>query len=336
MSEPNLHLFIDTNILLSFYAYTNDDVEELRKLISLIKTKQLKLYLTEQVKDEFNRNRETKLRESLKEFRKPVPSGGVPRFMENYPSIKAYEASRQSLLKSQDDAIRAAMKEAEQGSIAADTLFRDLTTEAGIIEITSKVYNAAIRRMQLGNPPGKEKSLGDRINWEILLAEVTDKVDLHIVSKDGDFGSPLLPAPNSFLVEEWYRKKMSNLFLHDQLKPLLNQYFPGIKLAIDAEKRVAIERLKTSGSFASTHSAIRGLTPFLDVLTSEDIHELVTAAEVNPQITWITSDADVRGFYSKLLEIGQAGGYIDPDDQQVLQRYLAASESVNVTNEDDQ
>ena len=46
MAEPKLHLFIDTNIFLSFYAYTNDDVEELRKLISLIKTNQLKLYLT--------------------------------------------------------------------------------------------------------------------------------------------------------------------------------------------------------------------------------------------------------------------------------------------------
>lgn len=43
MLKPLLHLFIDANIFLSFYAYTNDDIEELRKLVSLIKTQQLKL-----------------------------------------------------------------------------------------------------------------------------------------------------------------------------------------------------------------------------------------------------------------------------------------------------
>jgi predicted nucleic acid-binding protein len=95
MAEPKLHLFIDTNIFLSFYAYTNDDVEELRKLISLIKTNQLKLYLTGQVRDEFNRNREAKLRDSLREFRKLVVSDSIPRFMEKYASIKAYRDSRQ-------------------------------------------------------------------------------------------------------------------------------------------------------------------------------------------------------------------------------------------------
>jgi predicted nucleic acid-binding protein len=322
MVEPKLHLFIDTNIFLSFYAYTNDDVEELRKLISLIKTNQLKLYLTGQVRDEFNRNREAKLRDSLREFRKLVVSDSIPRFMEKYASIKAYRDSRKNLLKAQDDAIIEANKEAKQGSIGADTLFRDLSTAAGIINLTDEVYDSALRRTQLGNPPGKDHSLGDRINWEILIAQIPDGTDLHIVSKDGDFGSPLGSAPNSFLVDEWATKKKSTLFLHDQLKPLLKEYFPHIKLAIDAEKRVAMERLINSGTFAWTHSAISGLTPFIDVLTSEDIHELVTAAEINSQIGAIITDEDVYTFFSKLLEIGQAGGNINPDDQKVLQKLL--------------
>jgi predicted nucleic acid-binding protein len=321
-SEPKLHLFIDTNIFLSFFAYTNDDVEELRKLISLIKTNQLKLYLTAQVKDEFNRNREAKLRDSLREFRKLAVSDSIPRFMEKYASIKAYRTSRNTLLKAQDDAIIEAMKEAEQGSMGADTLFRDLSNAAGIIKLTPKVFDSAVRRMQLGNPPGKDQSLGDRINWEVLIAELPDGSDLHIVSKDGDFGSPLRSAPNSFLVDEWATGKKGTLFLHDQLKPLLKEYFPHIKLAIDAEKRVAIENLINSGSFAWTHSAISGLTPFIDVLTSEDIHELVAAAQNNSQIEAIITDEDVHTFFSKLLQIGQADGSIDPDDEKALQKLL--------------
>ena len=37
MAKERLHLFIDTNAFLNFFAYTKDDVEELKKLVSLIK-----------------------------------------------------------------------------------------------------------------------------------------------------------------------------------------------------------------------------------------------------------------------------------------------------------
>ena len=131
MTKPKIYLFIDTNIFLSFYAYTNDDVEELRKLSSLIKTGQLKLFLTEQVKDEFYRNREEKLKESIKEFGKSTATDSIPRFMETYASIRNYRQSLQGLLKAKDEAITQAKKEAEGRSIAADTLFRELVDAAG-------------------------------------------------------------------------------------------------------------------------------------------------------------------------------------------------------------
>jgi predicted nucleic acid-binding protein len=263
-----VHLFIDTNILLSFYAYTNDDIEELRKLTKLITTKQLKLYLTEQVRDEFYRNRDAKLKESLRTFQAPSVPAGVPRFMETYPCIKEYRRALETLSKARDAAIQQAKKEAEDRSIAADTLFADISTVAKIIPTTDKVFEAATRRMNIGNPPGKPNSLGDRINWEILLDKVPDETDLHLISKDGDFGSPLLDGPNSYLVDEWRTKKHCNLALHDQLKPFLAQHFPQIKLAIDVEKRVAIDRLINSASFAGTHSVLQ---PFLDVLTPAEI-----------------------------------------------------------------
>jgi hypothetical protein len=40
-----MHLFIDTNILLSFYHFANDDLEELEKLIVLVKEKKVMLYI---------------------------------------------------------------------------------------------------------------------------------------------------------------------------------------------------------------------------------------------------------------------------------------------------
>lgn len=53
-----VNLFIDTNIFLSFYHLSGEDLEELDKLAVLIKKKQVQLLLPRQVRDEFYRNRE--------------------------------------------------------------------------------------------------------------------------------------------------------------------------------------------------------------------------------------------------------------------------------------
>ncbi len=63
-----MNLFIDTNIYLSFYHFTSDDLEELRKLIVAIHEKRIKLYVTSQLRDEFRRNREIKIADALKLF----------------------------------------------------------------------------------------------------------------------------------------------------------------------------------------------------------------------------------------------------------------------------
>jgi predicted nucleic acid-binding protein len=304
MRTDKLHLFIDTNVFLSFFAYTKDDVEELRKLASLIKTEQLKLYMTEQIRDEFYRNREKKLRESIAQFERSTESvAGVPRFMADYPQIANYNEYLNQMRKAKDEALQRAKKEAEKGILAADELFRELLKAAGLTKITKGDYLAATRRMRRGNPPGKENSLGDRINWEILLRVVPDNSELHIVSKDGDFISPLEPSmPSGFLVLEWQMKKQETVFLHTEIKSFLAKHFPQIKLAVDVEKRAAIDRLTQSGSFATTHRAIAELAPFIDALTLEEIQELVDAARNNDQIGWIGTDDDVKQFYAPLLE----------------------------------
>src|SRR5713226_1417388 len=262
MATQKLHSFIDTNAFLSFFAYTKDDVEELRKLTSLIKTQQLKLYLTEQVRDEFYRNREKKLHDSIAQFEKSTESAGIPRFMTDYPQIADYTKSLNELRKAKDEALQRAKKEAVSEKLGADSLFRELVKAAGLTGITKADYAAATRRLRRGNPPGKEDSLGDRINWEILLRVVPDESELHRVSKDGDYVSPLdATAPNGFLQDEWEKKKHATLFLHAELKPFLAQHFPKIKLAVDVEKRAAIDRLKESGSFARTHNATAELGP---------------------------------------------------------------------------
>jgi hypothetical protein len=299
----NLHVFIDTNIWLSFYAFTNDDLEELRKLVALIKKGNLKLHINGQVSDEFYRNRETKLKESIRDFSKTAIVKSMPRYMRDYPDAKNYENAVEHLEKIKDALVQRATEEAHTKELAADKLFADILAVANAGPIEPRLINTALDRRLKGNPPGKPNSLGDQIHWEYLLATVPDGSDLYLISKDGDFESVLEAGrANPFLVDEWLRQKNGALVLHTELRPFLNSKFPDIKLAVDVEKASAIERLLNSGAFSSTHTAIARLALFVDDLSWAEADKILDVGLENSQIRWIGTDSDVRTFYETIIE----------------------------------
>lgn len=298
----DLHVFIDTNIWLSFYAYNKDDLEQLRKVIALINKGKLRLYTNEQLRDEFYRNREQKLKESTQEFAKHSIPKGVPRYMNDYPEAKEYRETLAAYEKLRDSLIDRAKAEALVKELEADKLFADILAASKPAKVDAKVIQKALDRRLRGNPPGKPTSLGDQIHWELLLSEVPIGTDLHIVSKDGDFESSLNSgAANQFLADEWMREKKGALSLHTELRPFLNSKFPDIKLAVDVEKADAIERLVNSGTFASTHAAIDGLALFVDDLSWDEADKILSAGVKNSQISWIGTDDDVVALYTKLM-----------------------------------
>ncbi len=61
-----LNLFIDTNVLLSFYHLTSEDLEELKKLAALIDKGEILLFLPDQVEREFRRNRAGKIIDAMR------------------------------------------------------------------------------------------------------------------------------------------------------------------------------------------------------------------------------------------------------------------------------
>ena len=58
------NLFIDSNIWLSLYHFSNDDLAQFMKLKDLIGV-DFNILLPEQVVDEVNRNRENKIKDAL-------------------------------------------------------------------------------------------------------------------------------------------------------------------------------------------------------------------------------------------------------------------------------
>ena len=297
-----IHLFIDTSTFLTFYAYTSDNLEELKKVSDLIGAGKLKLYIPEQVSDEFQRNREGKLAQSLTEFLRGGIAQAVPRFMAEYPEAvdftdagKAYEQARAKLEKK-------ARKDAAEQLLPADSVFTTIIDAAGLIKSEEEILQKANRRRLRGNPPGKKDSVGDQINWEILLDKVPDGQDLHVVTKDGDYASALnSDSPHQFLQTEWKKKKNGSLFIHRQLKPFLNAKFSDIKLVLDIEKQLAIDSLIYSGNFSRTHSAIDELKQYLEDLIWKEAEQIFEAGISNQQISWIGTDTDVNDFYRTLM-----------------------------------
>jgi hypothetical protein len=296
------HLFIDTNVLLGFYAYSNDDLAELEKLVNILKTKVVKLYITQQVVDEFYRNRDSKLSESFEVFR-PFGNISCPSFMTSLPEYAAFKKALKAYKETRKALTEKAREQADARELLADQLFSRIVEQANVIAIDDVAYKAATRRANLGNPPGKSPhTIGDQLNWELLLHHVPNGASLHVITKDGDYGSKLNPGqPKVFLVDEWSRVKQGVLFIHEQISLFFKANYPDQDFSLDIEKKESIDALIGSSNFASTHAAIALLIPYIAFLTEEEAEEVIQGALSNSQVAWIASDSDVEDFLTKML-----------------------------------
>jgi predicted nucleic acid-binding protein len=77
-------LFTDTNVLLSFYHLTSEDIEELKKLVVLVENKEIQLIVPKQVENEFWRNRGAKISDAMKKLREAKFNVSSPTFSKDY------------------------------------------------------------------------------------------------------------------------------------------------------------------------------------------------------------------------------------------------------------
>lgn len=319
-----LHVFIDTNVFLSLYAYTDDNIEELKKILALIQKKELKLYISVVVNQEFYRNRDKKIFESLGNLERFSTSLSIPRFVEHHDEakdlrnlLKEVEAKRKVL-------VSKAKQEIISHSLAADKLFLELRSSEQLASISDEIDKAARLRMERGNPPGKDGSLGDRINWEFLLNKVPDGEDIHILSRDKDYSSPFGEnIPNSFLFGEWATLKKGKLHLYSGMKTFFAEHFPEIFLASDTEKIIAIKRLNNSKSFKETHEAISVLHPLISDFSKDEAKSIFQAIFNNPEIYSISSDEDVSSFYDDMHT--EHWDVLSPDEFEHLDKLIDIS-----------
>ena len=327
------HLFIDTNIYLTFYHFSSDELEELRKLSVAVESKRIKLYVTEQVISEFKRNREAKIADALRRFAAQTLPDQFPQICKAYEEynelrniLKEFEKTKAELMGKLNSAI-----EAKQ--LGADETINALFSAAEILGVDENIIKEARTRVALGNPPGKSNSYGDSINWELLLEKVPYGEDLHLVTDDQDFASKIdKDKLAEFLDWEWREKKDSSIRYYRRLSDFLRSQFPDIRLASELEKELAIFDFISSPNFSGTHLAIKKLSKFADFSDSE-IGELIEASIANRQIYWIKDDPDVRAFLLNLIR--RKEDVLAPEVLEEFDRIYRPEQKHDVTESDE-
>jgi predicted nucleic acid-binding protein len=321
-----MQLFIDTNILLSFYTLDRGDLAELNKLIEAIDRHQITLLLTEQLIDEFNRNREQRIDGAIKSLRNQTFNPQFPQLCEDYPEVEILRDSLKQYERIHIDLINKIIADIKAKDLKADRIVRSLFSSGKKLVANLDILDRARFRMGVGNPPGKNNSLGDAINWECLLDGIPVGEDLYFITGDKDFVSALNEDEFSvFLLDEWQEKKQSKINFYKRLSGFCKEQFPEITIASVRDKEFLIKDLVNSQSIADTQKAIAKLSYYQE-FTAAQVNTIVAAAISNRQVGWSIEDDSVRDFLSSVVT--NNAQYLDATSLTSIQELLAR-ESTN-------
>jgi hypothetical protein len=311
------HVYIDTNIYLTFYSFTNDDLNTLKKFIGLLKAKKVILYMPEQTLDEYYRNREVKITESLKNLRENKLNSIFPKISHSYKeyadmrkAIKVYEQNKSKLMEKLDHDI-------DNFTLQADEVLSDLFENITSIQTTEEILQLARWRRDVGNPPGKDNKLGDAINWESLLCGFKEGKNLYFVSDDKDFYSTIdISKIKSTLIAEWKAKKNSKIFAFRKLSEFLNKHYKGIELLDELDKETIISDLSEVGNFSNAKGVINKLRTY-ENFSIQQLNDITKAFTENSQIYWIAEDHPVLRAREDIIEKNK-----DKIDEEIFKQYI--------------
>lgn len=278
-----MHVFIDTNILLNFYHFTSEDLDALNSVFVSHEQGAVTFHITDQIRDEFMRNREAKIKDALKRIGDFSLSAQLPYFMRGYEEYEELKALGKKV-KAAAHSIRAkAEEDIKNNNLAADELIGSILGSSAVIKTDKDTYQAAKMRMDIRNPPGKDGSIGDAINWLLLLDSVPEGEDLYIITEDSDFYSVIdEESINPFLAEEWKNQKNSNVIAYRSLAKFLKDHYDGVVLSFDKNKKELIDALEGEGNFARTHELVGKLSKY-KYFSLQEAKALLDGAVVNNQ-----------------------------------------------------
>ena len=318
-----MQLFIDTNILLSFYSFNQEDLAELHKLIGAIEREQITLLLTDQLIDEFNRNREQRIDGAIKSLRTQTFNPQFPQLCEDYPEVELLRSALKQYEQAHATLTNKILVGIKAKNLKADRIIQSLFSSGKKLAANLNILDRARFRMGVGNPPGKNNSLGDAINWECLLDETPVGEDLFFITGDKDYASALNEDEFSdFLLNEWHDKKQTKIHFYKRLSGFCKEQFPEIAIASSRDKEFLIRDFVNSQSIADTQKAIAKLSYYHE-FSAAQVNTIVAAAISNRQVAWSIEDESVSSFISSVVTNNEQ--YLDAASLTSIQNLLGKS-----------
>ncbi|KGH34544.1 PIN domain-containing protein [Lactococcus cremoris] len=314
-----INIFIDTNILLSLYDASSNNLSIFKQLLELMED-EIQVLLPEQVKNEFYRNRENRL--SIIFSNLPLIPKAFPNVIKDNEEFEEISQEIATVASSYQKIVRSIKESASKEELLADKVIKEVFDKAIWLNVDDKIIKRAKRRYDVGNPPGKKGSYGDAIIWETLLSKIEKGQDIFFASNDNDYSSQLDKNKiNSYLGTEWENKMKSTLFFFKDLDKLLkDEQFKNeldkretknseeisklledidLKIIDEENRNNLINNLKQSNSFAETHGLINSLRKHSN-WTYRQKEALAEALVLNSQVNAIIEDDDVFEFYNNL------------------------------------
>lgn len=299
----NVHIFIDTNVFLGFFETKPDSLAELKKLIDMANNGNITLWLPEQTKREFWRNREKSIKTHLKDFEQRDSLGAAPvlvREHEQFEVLSGLCRDADNLRRLISSSIK---NEIDNQNTYADRIIRQLFEISKPIDTDEdEIFGGAHKRALCHIPPGKEDDIGDRLCWVGLLKSLPKESTCYVVSGDNDYKSEGFSENiRPYLEYEWRTKNGGTVKLLSRISQLVAELFIDAEKAIEEEKDSLAKELKESCSFAETHAIVANLIKYKG-FSENQLRQIFDAIIDNTQVRWIRSDEDVADFYLSILE----------------------------------
>lgn len=286
-----INLCLDTNVYLSFYHFSNNDLQKLEEILNLIENDELNVILPEQIKNEFTRNRETKISDALRVIKELKIDFKLPRILDSYEEKKELKEIFKSYSEKKNELVRKAENDINNNSLKADILIQKIFKNAELIHLSDEIWNKAKKRFDLWNPPWKDRSYWDAVIWESLLKYKKWDEDIYFVSIDRDFSCSLDPSNlDNFLKKEWDNREWFlppqwKFYFFNDLNNFFQNKFLDIKLNEEYFKNKTISNLEESSSFDRTRAILLKLTKY-ENFSLDQINRIIDAAISNNQIYW--------------------------------------------------
>ena len=146
-----MQLFIDTNILLSFYSLNQEDLAELNKLIEAIDKQQITLLFTDQIINEFYRNREQRIDGAIKSLRSQTFNPQFPQLCEDYPEIDTLRESLKHYEQAHSSLTTRILADIKTKTLKADRIIQSLFSLGKKLANSQMMLDRARLRMGVGN-----------------------------------------------------------------------------------------------------------------------------------------------------------------------------------------